>query len=247
MKKYGLLGFPLGHSFSKKYFEGKFQREHIMAQFDNLELEKAEDVVSLIAKDPELMGFAVTIPHKETIIALLDEKDEAIVKIKAVNCVKVIRQDGAFKLKGYNTDVIGFEESFKMLLQSHHKNALILGTGGASKAVAFVLHKLNITYQIVSRHKSEGILDYADITPEVLKNTSIVINTTPLGMYPHTDTCPDLPYSEINASHYFYDLVYNPAETLFLAKAKEQGATVKAGMDMLELQAEANWVIWNEK
>lgn len=245
MKQFGLLGYPLGHSFSKKYFDKKIKSEGLEACFNNYELASVQDFKEVIASTPALMGFAVTIPHKENVLEMLDEQDEAIAVIGAVNCVKVRKQGDKTILKGYNTDVIGFELSFRAFLKTEHNRALVLGTGGAAKAVAYVLRKLNIDYKIVSRHKEGEQLCYEDVTPELLRQTPVVINTTPLGMYPKVDSCPNLPYEAINSSHYFYDLVYNPLETLFLKKAKQQGATVKAGMDMLELQAEANWDIWN--
>lgn len=178
---------------------------------------------------------------------MLDETDDAIDEIGAVNCVKIDRGAGRISLKGYNTDVIGFEESFKEFLKPSHKKALVLGTGGASKAVEFVLNKLGISYEMVSRTKTEETLCYEDITSDKIADIQVVINTTPLGMYPHLETCPALPYDAFTPSHYCYDLVYNPVETLFLTKAKDKGATIKSGMDMLELQAEANWRIWNSE
>lgn len=244
MNKYGLLGFPLTHSFSQKYFVEKFEKEGIEGVFDNFELEDAKQMADAIKNEPELKGFCITIPHKQAILPLLDETDDAIDMIGAVNCVKIDRTAKGTRLKGYNTDVIGFEESFKPLLKAHHKKALILGTGGASKAVEYVLGELGISYQMVSRTKTETSLCYEDITPELMQDIQVVVNTTPLGMYPKVDACPALPYASLSEQHYFYDLVYNPAETLFLTKAKEQGATIKCGMDMLELQAEANWRIW---
>jgi len=247
MDKFGLLGYPLGHSFSKKYFLDKFEKEGIDAGFENFELETASDMEGLILGMPELKGFAITIPHKQSVIALLDETDDAIEAIGAVNCVKVERSPARISLKGYNTDVIGFEESFKEFLKPSHKKALILGTGGASKAVEYVLGRLGITYEMVSRTKSETTLCYDDITEDKLADIQVIVNTTPLGMYPKVDTCPALPYEGLGADHYCYDLVYNPLETLFLSKAKAQGAAIKSGMDMLELQAEANWRIWNEE
>lgn len=246
MVKYGLLGYPLGHSFSKKYFLSKFEREGIDADFENFEFEHASDMESIILGMSRLKGFAVTIPHKQSVIALLDDTDDAVDHIGAVNCVKIDRGAGRISLKGYNTDIIGFEESFKEHLKASHKTALVLGTGGASKAVEYVLDKLDISYEMVSRQKSENNLCYEDISAQKLKNIQVVINTTPLGMFPEIATCPTLPYEAFTSDHYCYDLVYNPIETLFLAKAKAYGAKVKSGLDMLELQAEANWRIWNE-
>ena len=246
MNKYGLLGYPLGHSFSRKFFLDKFEKEGIDASFENFEFEHASDMEGIILGMSELKGFAITIPHKQNVIALLDDTDDAIDAIGAVNCVKIDRSPGRISLKGYNTDVIGFEESFKEYLQPSHKKALILGTGGASKAVMYVLEKLGISYEMVSRTKTETTLCYEDITKEKLADIQVIVNTTPLGMYPKVEHCPDLPYDSLTADHYCYDLVYNPLETLFLSKSKDRGAAIKCGMDMLELQAEANWQIWNE-
>lgn len=245
MTKYGLLGYPLTHSFSQKYFVEKFEKENVKASFHNFELEEAKQMVEVIKQESDLKGFCITIPHKQAIIPFLDKTDAAITKIGAVNCVKIDRTGGEISLKGFNTDVIGFEESFKELLKDSHKRALILGTGGASKAAEYVLGKLGISYQMVSRKKTKNSLCYEDVTPELLNDIQVVVNTTPLGMYPKVDACPSLPYHSVTEEHYFYDLVYNPEETLFLKKAKDQGATIKCGMDMLELQAEANWKIWN--
>lgn len=246
MNKYGLLGYPLGHSFSKKFFLDKFDKERIDASFENFEFEFASDMEGIILGMTELKGFAITIPHKQNVIGLLDETDDAIDAIGAVNCVKIERSPGRISLKGYNTDVIGFEESFKEFLNPAHKKALILGTGGASKAVEYVLEKLGISYEMVSRTKTDTSLCYEDITEKKLAEVQLVVNTTPLGMYPKVDSCPSLPYESFTEEHYCYDLVYNPEVTLFLEKAKAQGASIKSGMDMLELQAEANWRIWNE-
>lgn len=246
MNKYGLLGYPLGHSFSKKYFLDKFNKENIEASFENFEFEYASEMEGIILGMSELKGFAITIPHKQGILGLLDETDDAIDAIGAVNCVKIDRSPGRISLKGYNTDVIGFEESFKEFLKPSHKKALILGTGGASKAVEYVLMKLGITYEMVSRTKTETSLCYEDITAAKIDDVQLIINTTPLGMYPKIETCPTLPYTCLTPDHYCYDLVYNPSETLFLSKAKAEGSATKSGMDMLEFQAEANWRIWNE-
>lgn len=245
MDTYGLLGYPLGHSFSRRFFLSKFEAENIEAAFENFELETAQEMLDVIKSRPDLKGFAITIPHKESILPFLDQCDKAIDHIGAVNCVKIKRDGENFSLKGYNTDVIGFEKSFMEFYKPEYKNALILGTGGASKAVAYVMHKLGIKYEVVSRRKTLTTLCYEDISAEKMKDVQVVINTTPLGMYPKVDNCPQLPYEAINDSHYFYDLVYNPEETLFLKNAKEQGAAVKAGLDMLELQAEENWLIWS--
>ncbi len=246
MSKYGLLGYPLGHSFSKRFFLKKFEREGITAAFENFEFKDVSAMEGIILGMPDLKGFAVTLPHKQKILEVLNETDEAVEEIGAVNCVKITRSGGCITLKGYNTDVIGFQQSFEEFLKKEHQSALVLGTGGASKAVLYVLKKRGIAYDLVSRTKTSETICYEDITKERLKNTPLVINATPLGMHPQVKTCPDLPYESVTSDHYFYDLVYNPRETLFLKKAKAQGAVTKNGGDMLELQAEANWKIWNQ-
>ncbi|RAI99739.1 shikimate dehydrogenase [Chitinophaga skermanii] len=245
MKLYGLIGFPLSHSFSKGYFANKFETQSIQGcTYDTFPIPNINDFPALWASHKELQGLNVTIPYKEQVIPFLHQLSDAVQKIGAVNCIKK-EKDG--KLTGYNTDVIGFENSLKPLLQAHHTQALVLGTGGAAKAVQYVLEKLGIAYQVVSRTKQDGILSYEDVTSELIKSHTLVINTTPLGMYPNVDAAPALPYSDMGAKHLLYDLVYNPAETLFLQKGAAQGAATKNGHEMLILQAEASWDIWNDR
>lgn len=238
---YGLIGYPLSHSFSPDYFRKKFAREGIDAVYRLFPLASINELPNLLNEHPSISGLNVTIPYKEQVIPFLDDIDDAAKAVGAVNCIKI--DNG--KLKGYNTDVIGFKQSLTPLLQTHHNKALILGTGGAAKAVAYVLSKLNIGYSLVSRSGKEGSIAYSDITDLTIKEHPLIINTTPLGMHPNADTSPDLPYSAIGQKHLVYDLVYNPEETLFLKGGKAQGATTKNGYEMLVLQAEASWDIWS--
>lgn len=242
MQTLGLIGYPLSHSFSKAYFTEKFEKENIDEhEYQLFPLATISEVKALLTKE-NLKGLNVTIPYKQQVIPFLDELDEEAAKVGAVNTIKIV--DG--KTKGFNTDIYGFEYSLQPLLKSHHKKALILGTGGAAKAVAYVLEKLNIAYIFVSRKPTEKQLAYSDIDEVILKEHTILINTTPLGMYPKIDACPTLPYQQLTDQHILYDLVYNPAETLFMTKGKAQKAVVKNGLDMLHLQAEKAWGIWNQ-
>jgi shikimate dehydrogenase len=242
MRQYGLIGFPLSHSFSQKYFTEKFLRDDINdAEFLNFSIPHIEDVEKIFTDHPQLKGLAVTIPYKKSIIKYLDETDDAVKKISACNCIKIHQQ----KKIGFNTDIIGFEKSFTKHLKSNHKKALVLGTGGASAAVEFVLNKLGIKYLMVSRQASNNTISYADITAEILHQHTIIINCTPLGTYPNTKEVPLLPYNFLTASHYLFDLVYNPSLTQFLQYGKAVGCTIQNGYEMLVLQAEENWKIWN--
>jgi len=245
MRTFGLIGFPLSHSFSQKYFTEKFQRESISdCEFRNFSIEDIGMLPSIIKNTPTLQGMSVTIPHKQNVIRFLDRVDEAAKKIGAVNCIKISQKPGGSQqLTGYNTDVFGFEKSLKPLLRPHHRKALILGTGGASKAVAFVLDSSGITFKIVSRTK--GDLSYAEMNQKIMEEYSLIINTTPVGMFPDINQCPDIPYEFLSPKHLLYDLTYNPAETLFLKKGKENGTAIKNGLEMLQLQAEKAWEIWN--
>ncbi len=248
MKKFGLVGFPLGHSFSSKFFNEKFQNEHIDAQYENFELPSIEQLPALLAANPQLCGLNVTIPYKEKIIPFLNDMSNEAKAIGAVNVVKVLQQGNRPRLIGYNSDVIGFSGSIEPLLAAHHRRALVLGTGGASKAVLYALHKLGVETQLVSRVGRSGIISYADITPHMLANDfKLVVNCTPVGMYPHTDECPPLPYEAMNEQTLLYDLVYNPSETLFMKRGAEHGAVVKNGLEMLLLQAYASWDFWNKE
>ena len=248
MDKYGLIGYPLKHSFSIGYFNEKFQAENIDAEYVNFEIPRIEDFMEVIEENPNLCGLNVTIPYKEQIIPYLDELDKDTAKIGAVNVIKIIRPSkGKIKLVGYNSDIIGFTQSIEPLLQPHHTKALILGTGGASKAVYHGLANLGIRSTFVSRtKKSDNILTYSELTPEIMQEHTVIVNTTPLGMYPKVDFCPDIPYDQLTPNHLLYDLLYNPSETLFMKKGMERGATVKNGLEMLLLQAFAAWEIWHK-
>ena len=244
MNLYALIGYPLGHSFSKKYFTDKFEREGLEDCFFELfPIENIGLFEQLIDDHPDLKGLAVTIPYKQSVTTFLDEFSDEAVEIGAVNCIKFSGK----RLIGYNTDAIGFEKSFSPLLQPHHAKALVLGTGGSSKAVTYILKKINIPFLLVSRTPKKEEIGYRNITKELLSEYTIIINCSPVGMTPNDDQKPDLPYQFITAKHYCYDLIYTPAETTFLRLAKENGAVVKNGYDMLVIQAEENWKIWNEE
>ncbi len=242
MKLYGLIGYPLSHSFSRKYFQQKFEEEKIAGcEYRNFELPSIESISTLL-QEPGLEGFNITIPYKEQIIPFLDRKSQVVEKTGACNCVRIIDQ----QLTGFNTDVIGFEVSLRKSLQPHHRLALILGTGGASKAVAYVLERLGIGFRYVSRSHSGALyVRYQDLSDEMITNHTLIVNTTPTGMYPHTDAAPDIKYEALTARHYLYDLIYNPEKTLYLQKGEEMGAVTENGHDMLIIQAEESWKIWN--
>lgn len=245
MEAYGLVGHPLGHSFSAGYFAEKFAREGFDATYTNFDFADISQLTTLIAENENLRGVNVTIPHKQAVIPLLDELSTEAREIGAVNVVRIARDaDGTIRTKGYNSDVIGFVESLRPLLQSHHRRALVLGTGGASKAIVFGLKKLGITPIYVSRIKRTDALTYEELSPEVLSAHHVIVNCSPVGMYPHVDEAPNLPYHLLTPQHLCYDLVYNPLETAFMKKASAQGAVVKNGLEMLHLQAEAGWKFW---
>lgn len=242
MRKFGLIGFPLSHSFSEKYFKNKFEEEEIEnTSYDLYPLEDLEDVRLLFEVEKKLQGLNVTIPYKETVIEYLDALDPVAEKIGAVNCIKI---DEIHKV-GYNTDYLAFRDTIKPLLKPHHKKALILGSGGSSKAIIYALKELNIETKVVSRKKTGTNFVYSELTAEILTEYSIIINCTPKGMFPNSDEAPDLPYQFLNASNLLFDLVYNPEKTLFLQKGEQQGAAIKNGLQMLQLQAEYAWEIWN--
>ena len=244
MRLFGLVGYPLSHSFSKKYFDEKFVQQGINdCSFENFSIENIS-LLQNILDDANLNGLAITIPYKKAVLQFLDESSDAVKQMGACNCIKI--KNG--KRYGFNTDVIGFEKSFSKYLLPQHKKALILGTGGAAAAVEFVMKKLNIPYQLVSRKKdADGkVLVYEELSETLLNNHQIIINCSPIGTYPKVDEAPAIPYQFINQQHYFFDLVYNPAETKFLQLAKQQGAIVQNGYEMLVLQAEENWKIWDE-
>ena len=245
MKKYGLIGYPLGHSFSMGYFNEKFKNEAINAVYENFEIPDIQDITTVIGSNPDLAGFNVTIPYKEKVMDYLDYIAPEAAEIGAVNVVKVTHNGERAVLKGFNSDVLGFVNSIKPLLRPLHKKALVLGTGGASKAVEYGLRKLGLETIKVSRTEKDNTITYGQVTPELLSAYKVIVNCTPCGMAPHFDECPNLPYDSIDDSFLLYDLIYNPEETLFLRKGKEKDATVKNGLEMLLLQAEEGWNIWN--
>lgn len=248
MDKYGLIGHPLKHSFSQRFFFDKFEKEQTKAIYNNYDIPEITDILQIIQDTPELKGFNVTIPYKEQIIQYLDQLTPEAKAIGAVNVVKIERNDNRISLIGYNSDIIGFRESIQPFVKPDiHRKALILGTGGASKAVCKALEELNLSYQYVSRKASEKTITYNDITKEIIDDHTVIINCTPLGTFPDIDNAPDIPYQYINNNHLLFDLVYNPEETKFLRLGKEQGATTKNGYEMLVLQAQAAWEFWNNK
>ena len=245
MRKFGLIGFPLSHSFSKGFFADKFAKENIVnTEYENFPIENIDQFSSLWEEEPNLEGINITIPHKKAIIPFLDNPSSVVKAMNACNCIR--KYNG--QLYGYNTDVIGFEKSLQPFLKAHHQKALILGTGGAAAAVAWVLEKLGITYQYVSRTGAKKIvMSYDDLNNAILQDHLLIINTSPVGMYPDVNEAPALDYTAITPAHHLYDLIYNPAETLFLTKGKERGASIQNGLEMLHLQAEASWEIWNSE
>lgn len=242
---YGLIGKPLGHSFSATYFNDKFHREGIKEQYNLFPLESIKEFPELMKSEPSLKGLNVTIPYKQEILPFLDYISDEAKQIGAVNVVKIIRDGYNIRTKGFNSDVIGFEESLKPEINPDIKNALVLGTGGASKAVVFVLNKLGIRPTLVSRNPKDGQIGYEDISEKIINDNLLIVNTTPLGMSPEINACPPIPYQWITDRHVAFDLIYNPEETLFLKKAKKQGAKTVNGLKMLYLQAEGAWAIWN--
>ena len=273
MDKYGIIGFPLGHSFSRGFFTEKFAREGIDAQYLNFEIPDATMLLDVLRDNPELRGLNVTLPHKQAVIPLLDELSDEAREIGAVNVIKIERFDNftigqladdkivkssnskIVKLIGFNSDIIGFTESIKPLLQPHHKKALILGTGGASRAIRVGLSRLGIEWTYVSRKSNSdsslftlhsSLLNYSDLTPEVMKEYTVIVNCSPVGMFPKVDAAPAIPYELLTPKHLLFDCVYNPEDTLFMQKGRKQGATVKNGLEMLHLQAVASWKFWNE-
>ena len=247
MDKYGLIGYPLGHSFSISYFNQKFADEGINAKYFNFEIPSIDELPEVIAKHPELRGLNVTIPYKEKVMDFLDSISPEARAIGAVNVIRVTHEGNKTILKGFNSDVIGFTQSIEpMLDKKWHKKALILGTG-ASKAINYGLKALGLESVFVSRYERPGTIQYDKITPEVIKEYNVIVNCTPLGMYPHSDECPDLPYEAMDNHTILYDLIYNPDQTLFMRRGAEFGADVKNGIEMLLLQAFASWEFWNGK
>ncbi|RKD20141.1 shikimate dehydrogenase [Pelobium manganitolerans] len=260
MKKYGLIGFPLGHSFSEKYFTEKFEKAKLKNfKYSLFPLENIQDFPKLLATERDLYGINVTIPHKVEVLQFLDDIDPAAKEIGAVNCIKILHGDTVkslfsgelcmlnpkkYKLVGYNTDAYGFEGSIAPYLKNHHKKALILGNGGAARAIKYVLKKRKIAFKFVSRRPDKDMFSYEELNEQIIKDHQVIINTSPVGTYPNADECPAIPYQYLTDKHLLYDLVYNPQETLFLQKGKAQGASIKNGYQMLELQAEKSWEIW---
>jgi shikimate dehydrogenase len=244
-KIFGLLGKNISYSFSRGYFTEKFEKLNLKKhKYLNFDIQQIKDFPLIIGKENNLKGINVTIPYKEEIIPFLDKLDETAKKIGAVNTIKFTRRGN---LKGYNSDVVGFENSIKPLLQSHHKKALILGTGGASKAIAYALNKNNMKFKFVSRNpEGKNEISYSSLTQDILLNYTVIINCTPLGTFPATEKYPDIPYQFITEAHLLYDLIYNPEISTFLSKGKEKGAIIKNGFEMLQLQAEESWRIWND-
>lgn len=243
MRLFGLIGYPLSHSFSKRYFTEKFEKEKLTdCRYELFPISSIDELKNVLYRHPDLCGLNVTIPHKEQVISFLDEVDDVVENILACNCISI--KNG--KLKGFNTDVVGFERSLKAQLKPHHKKALILGTGGAAKAVEFVLQKLRIDFKYVSRKPIENGYSYDELTADIIAEHTLIINTTPIGMYPAIDEAPAIPYEAISGNHYLFDLVYNPEKTLFLQKGEERGATIKNGYEMLVIQADESWMIWNQ-
>ncbi len=247
MDIYGLIGYPLGHSFSVGYFNEKFQNEGIDAKYVNFEIPQIDMLEEVIASNPDLKGLNVTIPYKEKVISYLDNVSPEARTIGAVNVIRVIHKGKNVILKGYNSDVIGFTQSIEPRLEPYHKKALILGTGGASKAVNYGLKSLGLETVLVSRYERPGTIQYEKLTPDDIREYNVIVNCTPCGMYPHTNKCPNLPYEAMDSHTLLYDLIYNPDETLFMYKGRKQGATVVNGLEMLLLQAFVSWEIWHQQ
>ena len=242
MRLFGLIGYPLSHSFSKKYFTQKFEEEGLNnCRYENFSIPSVNELKKVLEKNPDLTGLNVTIPYKEKIIPFLDVSSIIIKQIGACNCIKIIEG----KLHGYNTDVIGFEKTLDIKLLPHHKKALVLGSGGASKAVQFVLRKKGIEFIVISRSNNSTTLSYENLNSKIIHEHLLIINTTPLGMQPLTELYPSIPYFNLTTQHYLYDLIYNPEKTIFLQKGEMMGAAIQNGAEMLVIQAEESWKIWN--
>jgi shikimate dehydrogenase len=242
MRTYGLIGYPLTHSFSQQYFTKKFIELGVNdAEYFTFSIPAINDLNEIIDTHPNLCGFNITIPYKKKVLSFLTYADETVTALGACNCVQI--KNG--QLFGYNTDVIGFEKSLKPFLKPHHQKALILGTGGAAAAVAYVLRKLNIEFQYVSREAGEPNLSYEQLNAGIINDHSLIVNTSPVGQYPNINEAPALPYECLGTKHHLFDLIYNPNETSFLQQGKSRGATIQNGFEMLVLQAEASWDIWN--
>ena len=246
MDKYGLIGYPLGHSFSVNFFNQKFSDEGINAKYINFEIPTIDQIIEVVSANPELKGLNVTIPYKERVIEFLDQLSPEARAIGAVNVIRVSNENGKIHMKGFNSDVIGFTNSIEPMLENYHKKALVLGTGGASKAICYGLKSLGLETVCVSRYERPETICYRDITPDVVQEYNVIVNCTPVGMFPHSNKCPQLPYDALNDKNILYDLIYNPDETLFMKRGAERGAQVKNGLEMLLLQAFASWEIWNQ-
>ncbi|MBR7066503.1 MAG: shikimate dehydrogenase [Prevotella sp.] len=247
MEKYGLIGYPLRHSFSISYFNEKFQNEGIDAEYVNFEIPQIDMLQEVIASNPDLRGLNVTIPYKEKVISYLDQVTPEARAIGAVNVISVIHKGKNVILKGYNSDVIGFTKSIEPMLEPFHKKALILGTGGASKAINYGLKSLGLETVFVSRYERPGTIQYDKLTGDDIQEYNVIVNCTPCGMYPHTNECPALPYDAMDSHTLLYDLIYNPDETMFMHEGAKRGATVVNGLEMLLLQAFASWEFWHEQ
>jgi shikimate dehydrogenase len=248
MRKYGLVGYPLGHSFSQKYFTEKFSRENIPdCIYRNYPLENLDHFIEFINSDPQLAGLNVTIPYKSQVIRFVDELDAEAAEIGAVNVLKIKRHGDQIRIFGYNSDVTGIRDTLLPYMSDNVRNALILGTGGSSRAVSYVLTKLGLSVNLVSREKKPGALSYSEITPAIIKDSHIIVNTTPLGMFPNVESKPPIDYSQLTKNHILFDLVYNPQQTAFLKMGADRGCETISGLKMLHSQAEKAWEIWNEE
>ncbi len=247
MRKFGLIGYPLGHSLSADYFASKFARENILDSVYSLyPLENIDDILMLLESDNDIRGLNVTIPYKTAVLKYVDVVDESAGDIGAVNVIRIVRDGGKRIIFGYNSDIAGVEGSLKPYLDRQIENALILGTGGASKAVAYTLKMLGIGFRFVSIEGEEGTLDYDELNGELLSSVNLIVNTTPLGMYPNVDAKPKLDYNQLNSGHILFDVVYNPEMTSFLKEGEKKGCTTITGITMFHLQAEQTWRYWNE-
>lgn len=241
MRQFGLIGYPLSHSFSQGFFAEKFKRENIDdAQYANYPIASINEFAALWEQDKNLLGLNVTIPYKKEVIPFLQHPSSVVKSINACNCIRKFNNE----LYGYNTDVIGFENSLATYLKPHHTHALILGTGGAAAAVEWVMQKLNIQYQFVSRANNGNCIGYDQLTTDIIQQHTLIINTSPVGMYPNVNEAPAIPYEAITSKHHLFDLIYNPSETLFLARGAQHGATIQNGLEMLHIQAAESWKIW---
>ena len=246
MRKYGLIGFPLGHSFSKKYFTEKFAADQINdCSYENFPIDSVDRLPDLIRDNTDLCGLNVTIPHKTNILKYVDVMDTPVMEIGAANVLKLKRIKGVLQIYGYNSDITGIRDSLMPFISGNLKNALILGTGGSSRAVDYTLKKLGIHYSFVSRKNGPGLINYRDINASMIEKTDLIINTTPLGMYPDITSKPEIDYDLLNENHILFDLVYNPEMTSFLKMGKERGCKIITGLKMLYSQAERSWEIWN--